>query len=105
MKNILLIFAITVSSAAFAQGNLQFNRVIDNHGTFSSGNTSCGPTGGHTCNSSPIWTVTSDNSWKIEASNCFGYYYFTGCIWIQLSGSSNSADSADKTLIYTTNRN
>ena len=33
MKNILLILAIAYSSASFAQGNLQFNKVVSFNGT------------------------------------------------------------------------
>ena len=59
MKNILLILAIAFSSASFAQGNLQFNQVVNEeftgsyNGYFNSGNI----------------TVPAGKVWKIESAS------------------------------------
>lgn len=66
MKNLLLICAILLSSAALGQGNLQFNQVLTISGntTMSSNNVKV---------YSPIQTVPSGKVWKIEFVGSSGF--------------------------------
>ena len=72
MKTFFFFIALSFTSLAFSQGNLQFNQVITLQGAVNNGNVSCGPTLGFTCNSSQIYTVPSGKVWKIESTNCTG---------------------------------
>ena len=93
MKNILLILAIAYSSASFAQGNLQFNKVVNVSGVTPGGNvftTVSVPVG-------KVWKITS-SSWMDSGGNipnqsssniralCIGPYMLKG--WHQYNGST-----------------
>ena len=67
MKNILLILAITFSSASFAQGNLQFNQVISINTSQSWG------TGGSSAGwQADLYTVPADKVFKLTSTNIGG---------------------------------
>jgi hypothetical protein len=79
MKNILLILAISFSSASFAQGNLQFNQVVN--GSVDANIIDY--------NESGSITVPAGKVWKIEAVSYFAYPGMT----FQQSMGGNSAQA------------
>ena len=70
MKNILLILAIAYSSASFAQGNLQFNQVLNITGETPGGNVFTAVT----VPAGKVWKITTATWMEADGDNIFGNY-------------------------------
>lgn len=82
MKNIFLILAIAFSSASFAQGNLQFNQVINYENTAFVPTAGSAVQGSITVPTGKVWKVETCSYVLVSGGNDFAYTTSSGSVHI-----------------------